>query len=177
MVERGTFRQDLLFRLNVVVLQLPALRERSDDILPLANHFLQLQAARYGEPTKTLDDEAAAARCTYRWPGNVRELANAMERAFVSEAGPVIHVNALPPAVPRCLMQPTAVESELMLEAVERRLISEALRRTHANKAAASRLLGIDVKRLRRRMTRLGIPNQRPRGGADRSIGRSPAGD
>src|SRR5688572_29072759 len=83
MVRDGTFRQDLYFRLNVVTLRLPSLRERREDVLPLARHFLQLQAELYDEPVRQLAPDAAAALRAYDWPGNVREVANVMEQAHV----------------------------------------------------------------------------------------------
>ena len=156
MVREGTFRQDLYFRLNVVVTTLPPLRERVEDVLPLADHFLQLQADLYEEPKRRLALEAAEALKQYSWPGNVRELANAMESAHVLAPGEEIRLADLPlrlqsprPAGPSA--------SELSLVEMERQLIREALRRTDFCKAAASRLLGINIQRLNRRIDRLKI--------------------
>ncbi len=170
MVQEGTFRQDLFYRLNVIALELPPLRERPEDILPLAEHFLQQQAQRYEEPCKRLSSGAGTRLRDYGWPGNVRELANAMERAHISAPGEEINPSALPPLIALGTAEESvALEGELLLENAERRLISEALRRTRANKAAACRLLGIDVKRLRRRMTRLGISPTRHRASQEQS--------
>jgi transcriptional regulator with PAS, ATPase and Fis domain len=156
MVRDGTFRQDLYFRLNVVTLRLPPLRERADDVLPLAQHFLQLQAELYSEPAKQLAPDASAALRAYDWPGNVREVANVMEQAHVLAISLFIELADLPPH----FNQATALReivSDLRLEDVERRAILEALRRTKFNKAAAARLLGLNIQRLGRRITRLRI--------------------
>jgi transcriptional regulator with PAS, ATPase and Fis domain len=156
MVREGTFRQDLYFRLNVVVTTLPPLRERVDDVLPLAEHFLQLQADLYDEPKRRLSSEAAAALRQYSWPGNVRELANAMESAHVLAPGEEIRLTDLPLRLQSPRRDATAA-SDLSLVEMERRLIREALRRTAYCKAAASRLLGINIQRLNRRIDRLNI--------------------
>ena len=156
MVRGGEFRQDLYFRLNVVVTTLPPLREREEDILPLANHFLQIQAALYDEPRRRLSEEAGLALRRYSWPGNVRELTNAMEAAHVLAKGDIIELDELPLRLQSSLPAAEAV-SELCLVEVERRTIAEALRRTNYCKAAASRLLGINIQRLNRRIDRLKI--------------------
>jgi transcriptional regulator with PAS, ATPase and Fis domain len=156
MVREGTFRQDLYFRLNVVVTTLPPLRERVEDILPLADHFLQLQAELYDEPKRRLSTEAAACLQQFSWPGNVRGLANAMESAHVLAPGEEIRVADLPLRVQTPQGEGAAV-SDLSLVDMERRLIREALRRTGNRKAPASRLLGINIQRLNRRMERLKI--------------------
>jgi transcriptional regulator with PAS, ATPase and Fis domain len=156
MVREGTFRQDLYFRLNVVVTTLPPLRERAEDILPLANHFLQKQADLYDEPVRRLSHEAAVALERYSWPGNVRELANAMESAHVLAQGEVIELADLPIRLQSS--RPTPIGApELCLTELERRTIAEALRRTDYCKAKASRMLGINIQRLNRRIERLNI--------------------
>jgi len=157
MVRAGEFRQDLFFRLNVVTLRLPPLRERSDDVLPLARHFLRVQADLYNEPLKQIAPDAITALRDYDWPGNVREVANVMEQAHVLATSDFIELDDLPPH----FRQQFAVRdlfSDLRLEDVERRTILEALRRTKFCKAAAARLLGLNIQRLNRRITRLGIP-------------------
>lgn len=158
MVREGTFRQDLYFRLNVIVLHMPPLRERSGDILPLAEHFLASQAALYDEPPKTLTPQAAELLLRYDWPGNVRELANVIEHAYVLAPSSVIRPEDLPERLTRASSRGVhSVGSDLLLRDVERRTIAEALRRTHYCKAAASRLLGINVQRLNRRIQSLNI--------------------
>jgi two-component system, NtrC family, response regulator AtoC len=167
MVEKGSFRQDLFFRINVVVLRVPPLRERTDDILALAEFFLARQAALAEEPRKTLHPEAAQSLMRYQWPGNIRELFNILEHAYVMCLGPVIQLADLP--APLCHQIPPIgrVQSpELNLERLERNAIVEALKRTHYNRAAACRLLGIEARRLNRRIEALQIafPSSKSRG-------------
>jgi transcriptional regulator with PAS, ATPase and Fis domain len=156
MVREGRFREDLYFRLNVIVLQVPPLRERPADILPLADHFLRVQAELYDEPAKTLSPEAQQVLLDYGWPGNVRELANAVEYAHVLAPGQVILPTHLPDRL-RDAKLSDEPRSELRLVDVERRTIAEALRRTGYRKLAAARLLGINIQRLNRRIAKLGI--------------------
>ncbi len=157
MVRRGEFRQDLYFRLNVVALNLPALRQRQEDILPLAEHFLSAQAMLYDEPLRRLSPEAAAALQRYPWPGNVRELANVIERAHVLADSQTIELIDLPAPL-RSPRPDVAISSELCLDTVNRHAIAEALKRTNYNKAAASRLLGVNIQRLNRLISRLRVP-------------------
>jgi transcriptional regulator with PAS, ATPase and Fis domain len=157
MVRDGTFRQDLYFRLNVVVLKVPSLRERVSDIGCLAHHFLKTQADMYDEPVKTLSPEVVHLLERYSWPGNVRELSNVMEHAHVIAGKPEIAVSDLPPR-----LQPSEAEGvpqgdSVNLEDMERCTIAKALKSVNFNKAAASRVLGINIQRLNRRITRLGI--------------------
>ncbi len=157
MVRDRLFREDLYFRLNVVVLHVPPLRERPDDVLLLANHFLQNQAAIYGESPKSLSDDATSALLNYNWPGNVRELANVIEHAHVLARGSQITLQDLPPRLVNLGGGTSSGGGELRLIDVERRTILEALRRTNGRKLAACRLLGINIQRLNRRMTKLSI--------------------
>ncbi|MBV8781086.1 MAG: sigma 54-interacting transcriptional regulator [Phycisphaerae bacterium] len=156
MVRTGAFRQDLFFRLNVVVMNVPPLRERPDDIVPLAAHFLRMQAALYDEQPKTISAEAVAALRAYSWPGNVRELSNVIEHAHVIASSSEIRLSDLPSAFRKPGVLP-AIVSDLCLIDVERRTISEALHRTNFNKAGAARLLGLNIQRLNRRIRSLGI--------------------
>jgi transcriptional regulator with PAS, ATPase and Fis domain len=157
MVREGTFRQDLFFRLNVVVMKLPNLKERQHDIVPLAEHFLKTQADLYREPLKKLSEEVEMLLMQYPWPGNVRELANVMEHAHVIAAGPEVTVADLPPRLQASTLAASEHREDLSLEDVERCTIAKALKKVNFNKAAASRLLGINIQRLNRRMVRLGI--------------------
>jgi transcriptional regulator with PAS, ATPase and Fis domain len=170
MVRAGTFREDLYYRLNVIVMQVPPLRARRDDVPALAQHFLQLQADVYDEPVKRLTAGAAELLSAYAWPGNVRELANVMEHAHVLSRDGQITADDLPPRLrgPAVAPSRTAPNSparpgamicprELHLATIERATIAEALRRTRNNKAAASRLLGINIQRLNRRIVSLDV--------------------
>ena len=156
MVRAGTFRQDLYYRLNIITTTLPPLRERTEDIVGLAEHFLGIQADLYDEPRRKLSASAVRVLQEYSWPGNVRELANAMESAHVLARNETIQPCDLP-----ARMQSGASSretySDLSLVEVERRTIAEALRRTNYCKAEAGRLLGINIQRLNRRIDRLNI--------------------
>lgn len=158
MVRTGEFRQDLYFRLNVVLINLSPLRERREDILPLANHFLDKQARLYDEPQRRLTRAAAEALKQHAWPGNVRELANVIESAHVLARNEMIELHDLPHRFQATNPGATPPDPDLCLATVERRTIMEALKRTNNCKAAASRLLGINVQRLNRRIDRLKIP-------------------
>jgi transcriptional regulator with PAS, ATPase and Fis domain len=160
MVQAGTFRKDLYYRLNVVVVHVPPLRARTDDVADLGRHFLQMQADLYEEPVKRLLPPVIDALKRYAWPGNVRELANVIEHAHVLSHGNVIELADLPPRLQQIADGASrAVRSVhgLHLETIERDAIIEALRRTNFNKAAASRMLGINIQRLNRRIRSLNV--------------------
>jgi transcriptional regulator with PAS, ATPase and Fis domain len=157
MVRLRTFREDLYFRLNVVVLRVPPLRERPEDVVPLAEHFLSVQADLYDESAKTLSGEACDLLRQYPWPGNVRELSNVIEHAHVLASEGIIRATDLPDRLHRAADSGVSKLSDLRLVDVERRTIAEALNRTNFCKAAASRLLGINIQRLSRRIKSLRI--------------------
>ena len=147
-VEAGNFREDLLFRLDVIRLAVPPLRERKGDIPILASHFL----ARFqpgDRPPKTLSPSALRMLQEHNWPGNIRELANTLEGLTLLAPGPVIGTDDLPPALrpsrPIALDEP---EAPLPMSEIERQHVTKALRYTGGKKAPAARLLGIDVKTL-----------------------------
>ncbi|NJD05157.1 MAG: sigma-54-dependent Fis family transcriptional regulator [Methylococcaceae bacterium] len=155
-VADGLLRQDLYYRLNVVSLQLPPLRDRRDDIPLLASHFIDKYAARLGKPKPRLDPAAQQALLAYPWPGNVRELENVMERAVVLSRSDRIDASQLPaelnqPSAPLTATSP-ATEENLDLEQrvteLETRLIALALQQAGDNKAKASRLLNISERTL-----------------------------
>ena len=152
LVEKGLFRLDLYYRLNVIAVRVPALRERPEDLLPLAAHFLERHSSRLGRPVPTLAPEAAQALRNYHWPGNVRELENAIERALVLGAEDAIRVRDLPEpvrALPRTTPSPDGLRP---LAEVEREHILSALRAVNWNKSAAARLLHMDRKTLYRKL-------------------------
>ncbi|MGD0464353.1 MAG: sigma 54-interacting transcriptional regulator [Tepidisphaeraceae bacterium] len=155
MVRDGTFRQDLFFRLNVVVLKLPPLRDHKEDILGLSEYFLRTQAELYGETVKTLAPQTISRLQEYTWPGNVRELSNVMEHAHVIAGGQEVAVTDLPPRLQAA--GSTESPEDLSLQDMERCTIAKALKKMNFNKAAAARLLGINIQRLNRRITRLEI--------------------
>jgi DNA-binding NtrC family response regulator len=156
-VRAGRFREDLFFRLNVIAIHLPPLRERAADLPALTDHILSSLAARHRRPSLTLAPEARRALETYAWPGNVRELVNTLERAVVLSRGDTISAEDLPD---RLLAPPPVgahpAEAGLSLEDVERRHIVQVLGESATLEEAAARL-GINVTTLWRRRKRYGI--------------------
>jgi DNA-binding NtrC family response regulator len=159
MMRRATFRQDLYYRLNVIALHLPPLRERQDDIPLLVDAFLHRLITTRGGGEKVLTDAAAEAISTYQWPGNVRELENALERAWIMTPGNRIEVGALPERViapnPTRLMDDRAMPNPT-LETIERAYILWVLNAEGGNKTRAAESLGIDPSTLHRKLSRFG---------------------
>jgi two-component system response regulator PilR (NtrC family) len=161
-VEAGRFRHDLYYRLNVIEMRMPALRERQEDIPLLAQHIADRLATVGGQPPCRLTQDALAALRRYSFPGNVRELENILERAFaLSEGG---HIDAadldLVPTAPESIEDKDGraqLPLQDYLDKVEREAIQAALARTGGNKTAAARLLGVTFRSLRYRMERLGL--------------------
>jgi two-component system response regulator HydG len=158
-MRRATFRQDLYYRLNVIALHLPPLRERDDDIPLLVESFLQRLASTRGDGEKELSDAATEAIRAYQWPGNVRELENALERAWIMTPGTRIEVSALPERVmtpmPSRLLDERAAPNPT-LEAIERAYILWVLNAEGGNKTRAAESLGIDPSTLHRKLSRFG---------------------
>jgi len=148
-VENGRFREDLLFRLNTVLIHLPPLRERPEDIPLLANHFLGMYAARYRKDLSGFDGAAARALAEHPWPGNVRELAHVMERAVLMSAGDEVRAGDLGFAVPA---DRRGTLEELTLEDVEKVLMRKALERCDGNVSRAAEALGISRSAFYRRL-------------------------
>jgi transcriptional regulator with PAS, ATPase and Fis domain len=157
MVADGQFRQDLFFRLNVIALTVPPLRDRADDIVPLSEFFLARQAELAGEPCKRLSEHAAESLARYPWPGNIRELFNTLEHAHILSEGPIIQLSDLPAPLNNFGFLGRSDPHDLNLASLERRAILEALKRTRFNRAAACRILGIEKRRLNRRIAVLKI--------------------
>jgi DNA-binding NtrC family response regulator len=156
LVREGRFREDLYFRLAVFPLTLPPLRERGEDVVLLARHFL----ARRGVDPARLDASAAARLCAYTWPGNVRELMNVVERAVLLGRGGGLDLDAaLPPPLPGPLAGLGALEGNLTerLEAVEKGMIADALRRCGGNQSQAAKLLGLERTTLQYKMKKHGL--------------------
>ena len=159
-VRAGRFREDLFFRLNVIAIRLPPLRERTADLPALTDHVLASLAARHRRAPLALAPEARRALAAYAWPGNVRELVNALERAVVLSRGDTIHAEDLPD---RLLEPPPATpEAGLSLEDVERRHIVQVLAESSTLEEAAARL-GINVTTLWRKRKRYGSSSVRAR--------------
>ena len=148
------FREDLLFRLNTVEIHLPALRERREDIPPLALHFLSQYASRYRRPVKGIESTALQSLLQYAWPGNVRELEHTMERAVLMCRAEQIQTGDLGLGSQRGQSQNL---EELSLEAVESILIRKALQRFQGNVSQAAEALGLSRGALYRRMEKYGL--------------------
>src|SRR5690349_751861 len=164
-LEEGALREDLYYRLNVILLQVPALRERMDDVPILAMHFLRKYAAREGSGMTAISDDALNVLLSYSWPGNVRELENAIERAVVLGQGDRLRAQDLPAQVHRRADdQHPLVPAHLTLEEMEKLAIVQALRLTGGNKSEAAERLGIHRTSLYDKMRRYAItdPNARP---------------
>jgi DNA-binding NtrC family response regulator len=167
-VAGGRFRADLFWRLNVIPIEMPALRARPTDILRLSEHFLTRANERHKRQVTAIDPQAAAALRAYNWPGNIRELENVIERMVIVKGSGTLMVADLPPAIrnpreperqhaPMPELPTNGTDLRAMLEAVEERMIGEALERTGGNKNRAAELLGLNrttlVEKLRRRRT------------------------
>jgi DNA-binding NtrC family response regulator len=151
-VRQGTFRQDLYFRLNVVQIKMPPLRERKSDIPILVNSFLEKFNEANGR-MRTISEDAMARLMAYDWPGNVRELENAIERAVALGSGPILHVGDLPSNMQYGTGERLPERDELLpLDELERRAILRALREAAGDKLAAARLLGIGKTTLYRKL-------------------------
>jgi DNA-binding NtrC family response regulator len=151
-IKDGSFRQDLYFRLNVVQVKLPALRERKSDIPLLVTSFLD-KFSDPQRPARTISEDAMRRLIAYDWPGNVRELENAIERAVALGSGPILHVADLPSSLQYPTSERVPERDELLpLEELERRAILRTLRQTTGDKLAAARILGIGKTTLYRKL-------------------------
>ncbi len=154
LVKERRFREDLYYRLNVITIEVPPLRERAEDIPLLAQHFLRVHAAKNHRQIDGFTEAALARLQAYPWPGNVRELEHAVERAVVLARGTLIDLADLPPAVSQ--VEPVArvvpIPVGMPLDEVEQRLIEETLRFTKGNKELAAKLLGIASRTIYRKL-------------------------
>jgi DNA-binding NtrC family response regulator len=160
-LEQGTFREDLYYRLNVVPVNIPPLRERREDIPFLAEHFVSKLARESGSRVESITDAAIQRLLTYHWPGNVRELENVIERSLVLCMGSKldaadIRLDTAPRARPPAAAAPVLPEG-VTLDEYEQAIIREALRRAEGNKSQAARLLGLTRNALRYRLSQMGL--------------------
>jgi DNA-binding NtrC family response regulator len=156
-VRRGHFRSDLFYRLNVIALELPSLRDRRDDLVLLIDHFFGELAAEREAAIKALSSDALDAVMVYDWPGNVRELQNALEHAVVLSKGTLIEPGALPERITRRRREPLVAERSSpnpSLEVIERAYIMWVLQAEGGNKTRAAEVLGIDPSTLYRKLSR-----------------------
>jgi len=161
-LEEGTFRQDLYYRLNVVPINIPPLRERKEDIPFLAIHFVEKLAKELGSSVREISPAAMDRLIDHSWPGNVRELENTLERSMVLSTGPVLEATDIRIESPRSSgaqgsnQQPLLPEG-MTLEQWEQMMIRESLRRAGGNKSQAARLLGLTRNALRYRLSQMGL--------------------
>ncbi len=159
-LEQGTFREDLYYRLNVVALEIPPLRERKQDIPYLANHFLQKLAPDTGTKVEAITPAAMEKLLEHSWPGNVRELENVIERSLVMATGTHLDVSDVKFDLPRSRQAATGefvLPEGMSLDQYEQELIRHALKKADGNKSHAARLLGLTRNALRYRLTQMGM--------------------
>jgi two-component system response regulator HydG len=181
--EEGRFREDLFFRLNVIAIHLPPLRDRPEDVAPLARHFVQKHARKAGKRLQGITREAMEALASHDWPGNVRELENAIERAVVLARDREVEVDDLPPGLgtgprgseadPASLAHlPLSDAKRLAVGAFERRYLKNVLRRSGGNVSRAAESAGVDRANFRRLLKQYGVaarggrPGEEPEGDA-----------
>jgi DNA-binding NtrC family response regulator len=150
LVKKGAFREDLFFRLNVITIPVPPLRQRGNDILLLAHHFATKFAEELGKPTPRFSDSALQVLRNYYWPGNVRELENVIQRLMVMTDGDVMEVPDMPPLMRFSALRETGLNRTLA--EVEAEYIRNVLASVDGNKTQAARILGIDRKTLREKL-------------------------
>jgi DNA-binding NtrC family response regulator len=163
LADESLFRQDLLFRLNTVEIELPPLRQRREDILMLVDHYVALYARKYGKPVPRIPAEVAASLQAYDWPGNVRALRHAVERAVILGGGEAFTVEdfslgrAARPAVATARPQSTSTAADLNLDRAERQMVEQALKKHAYNISLAAADLGLTRASLYRRMDKHGL--------------------
>ncbi len=155
-VARGLFRKDLLYRLNVVILSLPALRERGDDVLPLARTFLRDAAVARRLPVPDLPREVATVLTAWVWPGNVRQLENEMQRLLTLSGGGPLRAEMLSPDVRQGAPRPVALLRQAQTE-FEREYLRDALERHGGNRTRTAAALGLSRQGLSLKLNRLGL--------------------
>ena len=165
-VKKNTFREDLYFRLNVITLPMPSLRDRKDDIKPLADHFIEKYSKANGVPARKLADAALEKLKKYHWPGNVRELENSMHRSVLMASGDVIGPEAIQlQGMPEPVLAPATVPTSAMgggnfvgrtVESVEQELILNTLSHCLGNRTHAANILGISIRTLRNKLKAYG---------------------
>ncbi len=160
-VADGRFRSDLYYRLKVIPITIPPLRDRTEDLLPLASMFIEHFNTEFSKSIRGVDKACAAAMQAYSWPGNVRELRNTIERAVLLGSGELLVLEDLPTEVSEPSITPKCQDLEghfdlpaegLVLEDLEKHLVCQALHRTHGNRARAARLLGMNRDQMRYRV-------------------------
>jgi transcriptional regulator with PAS, ATPase and Fis domain len=160
-VQAGKFRSDLFYRLNVVPIHIPPLRERKDDLIPLVNHLLDKFASKYGKKIDTIPPEVMATFSNYDWPGNIRELENAMERMVVMSETDSISLDQVPSEI-RGVVSTTKTSDlkatlDTLSQVTEKQMIIDALNKTNQNRTSAAKLLGISRRTLQNKIKEYGL--------------------
>jgi transcriptional regulator with PAS, ATPase and Fis domain len=155
--EKGEFREDLYYRLNVLLLELPPLRERLDDIEPLCNFFISKYNNKFGIYIEKIDDEAMDYLLNYMWPGNIRELENVIERAYNFVDENTIHVKQLPEKIIKGRGVISVGDLKNNLNSLEKQLIVDTLKAYGGNKSKASKALKINRASLYQKLKKYGI--------------------
>ncbi len=154
-VQKGLFREDLFYRINVIAVPLPPLRERKEDIPLLVHHFLQKYAPRLGKPSIRISREAMQVLVNYDWPGNVRELENMVERTVALCEGDTIETADLPEKLTRVRIAIRDLDQyQVTLDALEEEHIKKVLLKVNGDKVKAAQILGINLSTLYRKLAR-----------------------
>ena len=153
-VKRGSFREDLFYRLNVLRIEVPPLRKRTEDLSELVDHFVKLYAAKHGRPLERVSQPALKLIQSYEFPGNARELANIIERAVIVAHGSQLNEEDLPETIKDAVRARRDREAPLTLAQLEAAYIADMLRTTKGNKTECARLLGISRKNLYEKIAR-----------------------
>ena len=161
LVAAGKFREDLYYRLKVFPIDLPTLRDRTEDILPLAEHFLRKAKKKLSSKAVKFSAEAVEALRAYRWPGNVRELEHVIERALIMASGAAVDVSDLPPEMQTVPSAPAKSRDRGTLDDAEKRQVLQALEDCGGNQVAAAKKLGIARNTLWRKLKAYGIPTKK----------------
>jgi len=169
-IKRGSFREDLYYRLNVIPLEVPPLRERQDDIPRLVRHFLQEFSVEYGQKTKGIDEDALDLFVRYPWPGNVRELRNSIERLMIMVPRPALAVSDVPPPINAAIVEQNPLEDLTITRmhlyhatlkdaraGFEREFISQKLKEYGGNVSKTADAIGVERSNLHRKIKALGI--------------------
>jgi len=159
LVEEGSFREDLLYRLKVVTLEAPPLRARAGDIRPLTDHFIEAICKEHGRHIDTVDEAFYAALTAYDWPGNVRQLRNVVESAVVMATSATLSANSVRlPSARAEKSRPFDVPAEMSLEDMEREIFAQALARNEGNRTLTAEQLGISRRTIQRKIKELNLP-------------------
>ena len=153
MVGEGLFREDLLYRINTIQIEVPPLRERGNDILVLADFFLKKYSSKYNKPGLKINQQAQDKLMKYTWPGNIRELQHTIEKAVILSEGNILKAEDF---FMRPVISGRTNDAELTLEEMERRMINQAIDRNNGNLSAAAEQLGITRQTLYNKIKKLG---------------------